>query len=283
MPLAQLGRFVESAVAKTRYVTLGLDAGIAPRQRHSSFSQRVMYAPTLNQSLQSVCRNSTAEDTSAKFRLVRDRDHAWVQCGVVSASAEAIRQIETYRYSALLEIVRTAAGQGWTPELVHFQHSDDGGLDGADLLKGVDIRYGMRGLAFAFNPALLGKSMFDVPSVPVTKAEYSKAPLELPQALTEIVRTQMLAKKAGIEQLAGTLGLTKRTFQRRLSENGLTYSKLLEFVRVDTAKHWLEDEGRSLSDIAADLGYRHSTHFGRAFHRVCGVTPKEYRSMAKHG
>ena len=281
MPVSQLILFTEIAVAETGYTTLGLDAGSAPRKSHSAFSKNVLYAPTLYQSLQTICSNSTSEDTSAKFRLVRSGDQAWMQCGSVAASTEGIRQLETYRYTALLEIIRMAAGNTWVPDTLCFQHRDDGRIQGSKLLQDIDIQFGANGLAFTIEPALLGKTILDVPDVPLTEAQFTGAPLEPSQVFTEIVRTQMLAKQPQIEFAAKALGLTKRTFQRRLNENGTTYSKLLEYVRIDTAKAWLIKQERPVSDIAAELGYEHGTHFSRAFRRVCGVTPREYRALMK--
>ena len=279
MPLSQLSAFLDMAVGETDYITLGLDAGIAPRQQHSEFSKLVLYSPTLYQSLQAVCNNAASEDTSAKFRVVRDGAYGWLHCGSIEASPEAIRQIETYRYTALLEIIRLAAGPDYLPSLLFLQGRDHEALRASPLLRGVDVRFCRSGLAVAFEPRLFSRPVLNVPDVPTTKPEFSNAPVEFGQALLEITRTQLLSGHPEIEYAAAALGLSVRTLQRRLYEQDLCYAKLLQHVRINTAKNMLEQGNTRIADISASLGYRHSTHFARAFREICGLTPREYRRM----
>jgi transcriptional regulator GlxA family with amidase domain len=67
--------------------------------------------------------------------------------------------------------------------------------------------------------------------------------------------------------------------QRRLADRDLSHSALLEQTRIESARALLGEEQIKLQDIATELGYQHSTHFSRAFRRVCGVFPRHYRSM----
>jgi AraC-like DNA-binding protein len=279
MPVSQLCDFLETAVGETGYVALGLDAGIAPRQQHSEFSKLVLYSPTLYQSLQAVRNNAANEDTSAKFRVVRDGAHGWLRCGSIEASPEAIRQIETYRYAALLEIIRLAAGPDYLPSLLFLQGRDHEALRASPLLRGVDLRFRRPGLAIAFEPKLFSRPVINVPDVPMTIPEFSNAPVEFGQALLEITRTQLLSGHPEIEHAAAALGLSVRTLQRRLYEQDLSYAKLLQHVRIITAKNMLEHGDTQIADISASLGYQHSTHFARAFRQICGLTPLEYRRM----
>ena len=279
IPVSQFCRFLDTSVGKTGYITLGLDAGIAPRQQHSEFSKLVLYSPTLYQSLQAVCANAANEDTSAKFRAVRDGAYAWLHCGSIDSSPEAIRQIETYRYAALLEIIRFAAGRDYLPSLLHLQSPDHEALRFSPLLCRVDVRFNRPGLAIAFEPSLLSRPIVNVPDVPMTKSEYSNAPVKFGQALLEVTRTQVLSGHSDIRHVASALGLSVRTLQRRLYEQDLSYAKLVQHVRVETAKTMLEERDTPIADISSSLGYQHSTHFARAFRQTCGLTPREYRRM----
>ena len=279
MPVSQLCGFLEMAVCETGYVTLGLDAGIAPRRQHSEFSKLVLYSPTLHQSLQAVCNNAASEDTSGKFRVIRDSSYGWLHCGSIEASPEGIRQIETYRYTALLEIIRLAAGPDYLPALLHLQCDDDSPLRESPLLRDVDVRFCATGLAIAFDPRLFSRPVLNVPDFPATRPEFSNAPVKFGQALLEVTRSQMLSGHPEVGHTAAALGLSVRTLQRRLYEQDLSYAKLLQHVRIDTAKNMLEQGNTPIAEIATDLGYRHSTHFARTFRQICGLTPREYRRM----
>jgi AraC-like DNA-binding protein len=80
-----------------------------------------------------------------------------------------------------------------------------------------------------------------------------------------------------IERCAVRLEASARTVQRRLNEQGLRFSEIVEEERVEAAKRALSDTSHSLSDIALNLGYSDQSSFGRAFKRWTGSTPQGFR------
>jgi AraC-like DNA-binding protein len=84
--------------------------------------------------------------------------------------------------------------------------------------------------------------------------------------------------KAQVAEVARRLGVSRRTFARRLSLEGVTFSEVLENLRSDLAKRYLSDESLSISQIAWLLGYQETSSFTHAFKRWTGKTPREVRS-----
>ena len=281
MSYSQFAYLIEAAIAKTGCHTLGLEAGIAPRSSHSEFSKLTLRAPMLYQSLNRICANSSREDTSARFRLRQDGKHAWLKCGSIAATDEAVRQIETYRYAALVAVIRCAAGPDWLPAHANFQSTASEHVAHSALLSGVAVEFGQTELSIEIAPTLLGRAMSDVPDVPVRRSKYSQQPIEFVESLREVIRTGLLAGTANLDTTARTISLSRRTLQRTLSEYGLTYSQLLEEVKLELAKSWLEKDGKPIAEIACDLGYTYSTHFTRAFRRLSGFSPREYRDVIR--
>ena len=76
------------------------------------------------------------------------------------------------------------------------------------------------------------------------------------------------------------LGMSARTTQRRLREEGTSYAELLETVRRELAMRYLEREEKTAGEIAALLGYGDTSAFHRAFRKWSGTSPRAYR--AKH-
>jgi AraC-like DNA-binding protein len=87
--------------------------------------------------------------------------------------------------------------------------------------------------------------------------------------------------KAHVDEIARRLGLSQRTFARRLSSEGLTFSGLLERLRLDLANRYLLDKTLSISQIAWLLGYREVSGFSHAFKRWSGKTPRAARGGAR--
>lgn len=79
------------------------------------------------------------------------------------------------------------------------------------------------------------------------------------------------------ERVARQLGLSKRSFFRRLQEHGTSYQQIVDEIRRDLTQHHLREERLSLSEIALLLGYSEVSTFHRAFRRWSGQSPAEYR------
>ncbi len=62
---------------------------------------------------------------------------------------------------------------------------------------------------------------------------------------------------------------------------GMTIGTYLRRQRVDFACSLLRESQRSLADIALEAGFCDQAHFSRMFRRQIGVSPKEFRSLAR--
>ncbi|MGC1952944.1 MAG: helix-turn-helix transcriptional regulator, partial [Gammaproteobacteria bacterium] len=82
-----------------------------------------------------------------------------------------------------------------------------------------------------------------------------------------------------IELAAEIAGTSVRTLQRRLSESGHNYSELVQRARVEAAARLLKDPDCKVLDTAYALGYADPSHFSRAFRRIVGISPREFRTM----
>lgn len=62
-------------------------------------------------------------------------------------------------------------------------------------------------------------------------------------------------------------------------ETGKTPQDYIKLKLVDIAKELISDPGKSLNEIAFELGFKYPQHFSRFFKNVVGKSPNEYRSM----
>jgi AraC-like DNA-binding protein len=75
--------------------------------------------------------------------------------------------------------------------------------------------------------------------------------------------------------------MSKRTLQRRLTELGTRYLAVLAQARFDAARRMLQGPEVRVIDVSELLGYDNPSHFTRAFRRVAGVSPREYRKQMR--
>ena len=83
--------------------------------------------------------------------------------------------------------------------------------------------------------------------------------------------------KAQKHTMAKALGMSARTFARRLAVEGTTYEEVVDKLRRSLALQYLKYPGMSFSQIAWLLGYEGSTSFNHAFKRWTGHSPSVVR------
>jgi transcriptional regulator GlxA family with amidase domain len=81
-----------------------------------------------------------------------------------------------------------------------------------------------------------------------------------------------------LDALAKHVGMSTRTLERHhIAKLGQTPLKVLETMRLETARLSLEDASLSLKSIARRTGFGDVQRLRRAFNRKFGVAPAEYR------
>jgi AraC family transcriptional regulator len=86
----------------------------------------------------------------------------------------------------------------------------------------------------------------------------------------------------GLEQTAREAGLSPFHFLRVFSGAlGVTPHQYLVRSRLRHAARLLADDGRSITDVAYDVGFGDLSNFVRTFRRAAGVSPRSFRRAAK--
>jgi AraC-like DNA-binding protein len=108
-------------------------------------------------------------------------------------------------------------------------------------------------------------------------ARSAAADLDILGSIRLMLRAYLAEKHLDVNLVAEIAGMSVRSLQRRLAQYELSYSRLLEQVRFEAAADMLNDPDLHLTDIAYAVGFEHPTHFSRAFRRIAGLSPREYR------
>lgn len=91
------------------------------------------------------------------------------------------------------------------------------------------------------------------------------------------IRRQLPAGSCSIDSIASDLNVSRRTLQRRLKGRDTSFQQLLQRVKSNLARKYLEDKSLSVIEIALLLGYGDPSSFSAAFKSWSGFTPTEYR------
>jgi AraC-like DNA-binding protein len=93
-----------------------------------------------------------------------------------------------------------------------------------------------------------------------------------------VLKRLLAGSRPGIEIVAKELGLSSRTLQRRLTDDGITFQQLMQEARRELARHYLLHSSLELNETAYLLGYEDAHSFFRAFHQWEGSPPGEWRA-----
>ena len=63
-------------------------------------------------------------------------------------------------------------------------------------------------------------------------------------------------------------------------ETGVSAQEYILTKIMDRAKELLTDPAKSVGDVAYALGYQYPQYFSKAFKRVVGCSPNEYRTLS---
>jgi AraC-like DNA-binding protein len=90
-------------------------------------------------------------------------------------------------------------------------------------------------------------------------------------------------RQLDLEAAAAQAGISPFHFLRLFaSVLGVTPHQYLVRSRLRHAARLLADDGRSITDVAYDVGFGDLSNFVRTFHRAAGVSPRKFRE-ASHG
>ena len=96
-------------------------------------------------------------------------------------------------------------------------------------------------------------------------------------SLKAVLSAYLPERMPTIDFAAEMAATSVRTLQRRLKESTLSYSELIGEVRFEAAARLLRETDASALEIALEVGYEDPAHFSRAFKRIAGISPREYR------
>jgi AraC-like DNA-binding protein len=211
------------------------------------------------------------------------------QCRIALAYAGVSRHRDRQHMEFLaliiLRLCRQLVGQKFLPLGARFVHYRSSDLRARKQM-GCDVQFGADADEISLDAALL--------DLPVVGEDPFLQELML-KICEDAIRdrpSQGSAFRAAVENTIGPLlphaevqagtvadhvGVSERTFARRLASEGLTFGDILDGLRRDLAVRYLEQPDLQISEIAWLLGFQQPSAFSHAWRRWTGKSPSEFR------
>lgn len=190
----------------------------------------------------------------------------------------------------MIRFVQSYLGAGWLPEWIELNYPRDVQAAQLEARLPFPIRFGAPTLALAIRPGDLARravaathsdqdiTYADVRACEATGGQDREPLISVFHAIT----LRLLDSRTGIDGAACSLGVGVQGLQRTLRREGVNYRDLLNRAKCQRAQELLADTSLTIIDIALSLGYSDHANFSRAFKRMLGTTPIEYRTARQH-
>ena len=189
-------------------------------------------------------------------------------------------QFEFIDLALVLNGFRLAAGPDWEPQEIHLQCDTEPDLD--HLLppgSNSHIRLGQPVTGVVFPTSMLFLPMLHKD----TSTRHELAIDNMEASFTKKLESLMEAFQPGfvpdVNRLSEMVNIAPRTLQRRLSDEGISLSEVIDRWRFGKSIQYLDNDQMKIREISERLGYSNASNFERAFRRWTGTSPRKFRDQ----
>lgn len=117
----------------------------------------------------------------------------------------------------------------------------------------------------------------------IEKGKESKN-FDLRDKILDIIQSRYFDSSLSLESISEECGMSAVYISRYFKDQtGDTLMRYIDMIRMEKAKELLRDTNFVIRDILIEVGYVDESNFMRKFKKMEGMTPTQYRSVAKRG
>jgi len=222
-------------------------------------------------------------NASLLTRLDTLADTVTIREDLLVQRSASIRQATELVLGVMFRILKELLGPEWQPMRVAFMHRSPRD----------DSRHrAFFGPTLVFNQDFTGivcsASQLNVPlnhsdprmarfALKLLDQALSRQPQEAQETVRQLIVALLPGGRCTAQQVAAHLGVDRRTLHRHLSEEGATFSSLLDQVRQDLVQRQLEASDLPLNEVAGLLGFSAPSAFAYWFRLRFGCSASAWR------
>lgn len=270
---------------------LGLRVGseILPEQV-GSLGLLMATSPTLGGALRQFSRWAASMHEGWSLELVEDgKLDEYIYR--IELTGVPFRQDVEYSLANMVSLIRTRMGNIWAPQEVHFTHSMVGqaALYKRIFRAPVFFEQTHDKIVFASDELNRLSTRTNHALLPIIDAHFRALAAEgreegdrMSRRVGQVMSRILGERPVHRDEVAAELGMSLRSLQRRLAEEGTNFRELLKIERQRLVERMIfEHEKFSLTDIALRAGYADGSALSRAYRQWTGASPSRVRQRLR--
>jgi AraC-like DNA-binding protein len=285
VPRSAIVRLWRAVGARVPDSTLGLRYGAEVRLRELGLVGYTMASSrTVGAALTRLTRYDRIVSETLAVTLDPRDDATWVRVDV-EPELRAFRLAADFRLAVLLAGCREIAATPFAPLAVQLPYRRPADVHEYERFFRAPLEFGALGTAFLLRNEDLAcpvRSSDETLTGYLDRlAEQTLSALGGQDTLRDRVRavlfTELSEGVPSLERIGRSLGMSGRTLQRELRQEGTTFAAVLAALRRDMARPLLRDGQLAVAEVGFLLGYQDPRAFQRAFRRWSGQSPRAFR------
>lgn len=284
---AEVDRIMRAAVRLTNNDDIGLRQGELLSKGFSSILGYIlMNCGTLGEATEKYRQYEKIVDETGITELKLENGFAVLHALTLDKKLAGNRQFSDFKIAGTLSYIKLLTGKRIALREVRFTHHKPADMSEYRRIFKCPVLFGKPANALIFD-----RQSLELPVVEPNKELLSLFENNAREILNASVNSGTHAKNVlgmilkemngdvpSIHSVAQKMGMSVRSMQMHLRNEGTSYMKLVNGARKDTAAAYLKDNKASIGEIAYVLGFSESSAFHRAFKKWTGLTPREFGS-----
>jgi AraC-like DNA-binding protein len=250
-------------------------AWLASNNLEEAYERLQRYARFINTAANGVVQ---IEKSAQSYRLILDPERMKLKPAAVAIDAGL---------GMILNMSRAAYGEHFRALRVSLRHEAPGGkkyLNRFNDVVGAPVAFAQPENALWLDPEMVAEPLatanMELARVSDRIVTDYLAQLDR-KDVTMRVKSKLIERlpggKVSEEGIASSINVSQRSLQRKLRQQGMSFTQLLENTRRELSLQYVRDPQHSFNEIAFLLGFSEPANFSRAFKRWYGKPPSQYR------
>ena len=238
---------------------------------------------TVGDAIEALSRFIHIHHEAMRLRIERDDDVVMIPSRSARRTPARAAQSTEMALGSVHRIIRSLFGDDWRPLDVHLMHAPPRNRRYYRNFFGCNVTFDSDFDAIFFAARDLERP---IPTAHPLIAHYLRQRVEAidnrssnwDDKVSELVRSLLPSGDCTIERVAEHLACNRRTIHRHLAARGTSFSAILDAQRADLVTRLIEDGNRSLTGMAALLGFSAQSAMARWFRGRFGCSITQWRS-----